>query len=133
MPPPLGMAEQVWFTPLSAAKLRPDLVVFLGKPGSLHRLLTLASYWEGGPLETDLAGPACRTGITFPLMTGQPGMSLVDFGARRLAAYPEDLLLLTFPMHRMLGIMAALDDRRGNRGADLPEGEFVDLGPLQKV
>src|ERR1019366_475490 len=115
---------------------RPDLLVFLGRPGSLHRLIGLANYWEGGALETDLAGPACKTGITLPLVTGHLGLSLLDFGARRLAGYAEDLLLVSVPYHRMIGIMHALDQGLrvpGDKSPDALEREFVDLGPLEKV
>lgn len=38
VPPPFGMARAVVFAPLASACLRPDLVLFLGPPGSLHRL-----------------------------------------------------------------------------------------------
>jgi uncharacterized protein (DUF169 family) len=134
--PPVGMASHVCFAPLATASFRPDLVVFLGRPGSLHRLMGLANYWEGGALETDLAGPACRTGITYPLVTGHLGLSLLDFGARRLAGYAEDLLLLSVPYHRMIGIMHALEQGLHlpvEKAPDALEREFVDLGPLEKV
>ena len=130
------MATHVCFAPLAAASFRPDLLVFLGRPGSLHRLIGLANYWEGGALETDLAGPACKTGITLPLVTGHLGLSLLDFGARRLAGYAEDLLLVSVPYHRMIGIMYALDQGLrvpGDKSPDALEREFVDLGPLEKV
>ena len=107
--PPLGMASHVFFAPLSSAGTQPDLVVFIGKPGSLQRLLSFAGYWEGGSMKAELSGPACRTGITYPVVTGQIGLSLLDFGARRLAGFAEDQLLVAIPLHRMLGILEALN------------------------
>ncbi len=134
-PPPLGLASHVCFAPLSAAAFRPDLVIFLGRPGSLHQIIGLADYWEGGALATDLAGPACRTGITYPLATGNLGLSLLDFGARRLAGFDEDLLLVSVPFPRMIGIMHALDDTASQ--PETPAGTFerevAALGPLAKA
>jgi uncharacterized protein (DUF169 family) len=51
--PPLGVASQVIFAPLSEATALPDVVVFIGRPGSLHHLITCAGYWEGGSIEPD--------------------------------------------------------------------------------
>lgn len=133
--PPLGLAPQVCFAPLSVATFLPDLVILLGRPGSLHRLIGLAGYWEGGALPTDLAGPACRTGITYPLATGNLGLSLLDFGARRLAGFAEDLLLISVPFHRMIGLMHALDDTatRAEAPAGAFEREVEALGPLERA
>jgi len=107
--PPLGVGSQVSFAPLSQAEALPDVVVFIGKPGSLHHLIHFAGYWEGGSMKAELAGPACRTGVAYPVVSGEIGLSLLDFGARRLAGFPENHLLVAIPMHRMMLIMAALD------------------------
>ena len=40
--PPVGVGSQVSFAPLSQADALPDLVVFVGKPGSLHHLISHA-------------------------------------------------------------------------------------------
>jgi uncharacterized protein (DUF169 family) len=136
VPPPLGVAPCVRFEPLANATFLPDLVVFLGRPGSLHHLIGLANYWEGGSLLTDLAGPACRTSIGYPIVTGNLGLSLLDFGARRLASFPEEMLLLSVPFHRMIGLMHALERRTNHlRGEDAAsmEKEFEALGPIEKV
>jgi uncharacterized protein (DUF169 family) len=107
--PPLGVGSQVTFSPLSQAEALPDLVLFVGKPGSLHPLISFAGYWEGGSMKAELAGPACRTGVAYPVVTGEIGLSLLDFGARRLAGFAEGYLLLAIPMHRMIGVISALD------------------------
>jgi uncharacterized protein (DUF169 family) len=136
VPPPLGMAPRVCFAPLSAATFQPDLVLFLGRPGALNELIGLVNYWEGGALATDLSGPACRSGITYPLMTGDLGLSLLDFGARRLADFPEDLLLVSVPLHRMILAMQALAagrKRHMGEGKDTAEKEIDALGPVEKA
>jgi uncharacterized protein (DUF169 family) len=132
--PPLGLASHVCFAPLDQAGFQPDLVLFLGRPGSLQRLIGLVNFWEGGRLATDLSGPTCRAGITAPLLTGDLGLSLLDFGARRLAVFPEELLLVSVPFHRMLGVLAALEGpaRRENLGREEAVRDIEALGPVER-
>ena len=133
VPPPLGMASHVFFSPLSSAATQPDIVVFVGKPDPLHRLVSLAGYWEGGSLKVELSGPACRTGITYPAVTGEIGLSLLDFGARRLAGFAEDHLLVAVPLHRMIGILEALDQGVGQEGVEASENIERQIDELGKV
>ncbi len=134
--PPAGVASRIVFAPLSVATALPDLVIFIGKPGSLHHLLGFANYWDGGSMKTELAGPACRTGVAYPVVTGEIGLSLLDFGARRLAGFPEDRLLVAVPFHRMLGVMRALEEGVGlEREEDLvaAERDIEALGRVERV
>jgi uncharacterized protein (DUF169 family) len=121
VPVPAGAASRVVFSPLAKAALQPDLVAFIGPPGSLHRIIGLAGYWEGASIKAELTGPACRTGVTYPLVTGEIGISLLDFGARRLAQFGEDQLLVGVPFHRLIGIMHALDNGAGGSREEKPE------------
>jgi uncharacterized protein (DUF169 family) len=125
VPAPLAVASQVVFSPLGKATALPDVVSFLGKPGSLHELIGLASYWDGMSMKAELAGPACRTGIAYPIVTGQIGLSLLDHGARRLADFGADQLLVSVPFHRMLGVMHALD--QGVGGGRIKERARMEL------
>ena len=134
--PPVGAASRVTFSPLAGASVLPDLLVFIGKPGSLHRLLSFANYWEGLSMKAELAGPACKTGITYPAVTGEVGLSLLDFGARRLADFEADQLLISVPFHRMIGIMHALDHDVGgerSRAAEDVERNIDELGKIERV
>jgi uncharacterized protein (DUF169 family) len=134
VPPPLGVASHVFFSPLSRAAALPDIVVFIGRPGSLHHLVSFAGYWEGGSMKAELSGPACRTGIAYPVVTGEIGLSLLDFGARRLAGFPEDQLLVSIPFHRMFGILHALDQGVGRESAEelaSIERQIEELGKIE--
>jgi len=136
VPAPLGMATHVFFSPLIDAVTPPDIVVFIGTPGCLQRLVSFAGYWEGGSLKAELAGPACRTGIAYPVVTGEIGLSLLDFGARRLAGFAEDHLLLAVPLHSMLGIMQALDHgvaRKDGEESETIERQIDELGKVEPV
>ncbi len=134
--PPVGVASHIVFSPLARAELLPDVVAFIGTPGSLHHLIGFAGYWEGGSMKAELAGPACRTGIAYPVVTGEVGLSLLDFGARRLADFGDDQLLVGVPLHRMIGIIHAFD--RGVGGEREKEREVVErqideLGKVEQV
>ena len=133
VPAPLGMASHVFFAPLSRAETLPDIVVFIGKPGVLHRLVSYAGYWEGGSIKAELSGPACRTGVTYPVVTGEIGLSLLDFGARRLAGFTEDQLLVSVPLHRMMGILRALDQGAGGTDGEDTESIERQIEELGKV
>jgi len=130
---PVGVASHIVFSPLSRAEVLPDLVVFIGKPGSLHHLLGLASYWEGRSMKAELSGPACRTGVAYPVVTGEIGLSLLDFGARRLAGFAADQLLVSIPFHRMIGILHALDQGVGGEREEEPESIERQIDELGKV
>lgn len=132
-PAPLGAASQVVFSPLATAALQPDLVAFVGPPGSLHRLIGLAGYWEGASIKAELTGPACRTGVTYPLVTGEIGLSLLDFGARRLARFDDDQLLVGIPFHRLISIMHALDHGAGGSREEKPEAVERQIEELGRV
>lgn len=136
VPPPVGLASQVIFCPLSQAQVLPDIVVFIGKPGTLHELLGLASYWDGLSMKAELAGPACRTGVAYPMVTGEVGLSLLDFGARRLARFGEDQLLVAIPFHRMIGVMNALEQGIGggkDEALEEAERQIDELGRVEAV
>ncbi len=133
---PAGMASCVTFVPLSKTSSLPDVVAFVGKPGSLHHLLSFAGYWEGGSMKAELIGPACKTGITYPVVTGEIGMSLFDFGARRLAGFADEHLMITVPFHRLLSVMQALEKGIGREGAEdreTIERRIDELGKVEPV
>ena len=57
-------------------------------------------------------------------------------GARRLAGFPENLLLVAVPFHRMLGITAALDEGVGGGHEEEPESierQIDGLGGVEAV
>ena len=133
--PPLGVASRVVFAPLAKAVDPPDVVLFVARPGSAHQLVGLANYADGSPMLAELAGPMCRTGISYPLVTGEIGLSLFDVGARRLAAFGADQLLVGVPLHRMLLVMWALEQGSGggHLDRDAMEKQIDELGKVQKA
>jgi len=84
-------------------------------------------------MKAELSGPACRTGIAYPVVTGEIGLSLLDFGARRLGGFAEEHLLVGIPFHRMIGIIRALEQGVGREGVE--EGESIErqIDELEKA
>jgi uncharacterized protein (DUF169 family) len=95
--PPFGLAEHIVFSPLAQAALRPDIAVFVGNAQQAARLITLAFYEDGMPMECDPTGAQCRSVITYPLVTNKVNVSLGDITARRSEEYGDDELFVTLP------------------------------------
>ena len=87
-------------------------------------------------MKAELSGPACRTGVTYPVVTGEIGLSLLDFGARRLAGFADDHLLVGIPLHRMMSILQALDQGVGREDVERSESierQIDELGKIEAV
>lgn len=122
-PPPLGLAEYVVLSPLERAEFMPDLVVFLCNAEQACRLVTLATYPDGVPPRTEIAGSACHMAIAYPLVSGEINVSLMDYTARKYMKYKPEELFVTIPYHKMAGLMWSIDRcSAGTAGVELPPG-----------
>lgn len=108
LPPPLGLADHVLFAPLERAEKRPDLVVFAVNPEQACRLLTLATFMDGVPPRTESMGASCYTTITYPLLSGEINISLLDYTARRVRRFAAEELFLTIPYFRISNLMESI-------------------------
>jgi len=108
LPPPLGLADHILISPLEAAEKRPDLVIFLVNPEQACRLLTLATFMDGIPPKMHMMGAACYMAITYPLISGEINLSLLDYTARRTRQFAPDELFLTIPFHKMPNLMESI-------------------------
>jgi len=108
-PPPYGLADTVVISPLSAATLRPDLLVFICNPEQACRLVTLATYSDGIPPKTEIVGSTCHMVIAYPLVSGELNLSLLDYTSRRIKGFAADQLCVTIPFHKMPAVMESID------------------------
>ncbi len=108
-PPPLGLANFVVFSPLERAELKPDLVVFLCNPEQACRLVTLTIYPDGLPPRVELLGSTCQMVISYPLVSGELNVSLMDYMSRRLRAYRTDELFVSVPYQKMASLMDSIE------------------------
>lgn len=122
-PPPLGLAEYVILSPLEKAEIEPDLVVFLCNAEQACRLITLATYPDGIPPKTEIAGAACHMAIAYPIVSGELNVSFLDYTARRYQNYKPDELFVSIPYHKMPGLMDSIDRcSAGTAKVDMPPG-----------
>ena len=107
--PPFGLADHVILSPLDRAKLCPDVAVFLCNAWQAARLINLAYFETGMPMECDPTGSLCRAAITYPLVTGKVNVTFGDITARKIEKYPEDELMVSLPYLHLRSVMASLD------------------------
>jgi uncharacterized protein (DUF169 family) len=121
--PPLGLAEHVVFSPLHQAESRPDIVVFICNAWQAARLINLAYYETGIPMECDPTGSLCRSVITYPLVTGKVNVSFGDITARKMEKYPVDELFVSLPYNHLQSAVASLEVcTAGTAKAEIPAG-----------
>jgi uncharacterized protein (DUF169 family) len=119
--PPFGLADHVVFSPLNRAQLRPDVAVFTCNAWQAARLINLASFEDGLPMECDPTGSLCRSVITYPLVTGKVNVSFGDITARRIEKYPEDELFVSIPYAHLQSVVASIERcAAGTAKAEVP-------------
>lgn len=95
--PPFGISEHIVFAPLTKVELKPDIVIFICNALQAARLINLAYFETGIPMECDPTGALCRSVITYPLVTGKLNVSFGDVTARKMEKFSEDELFVTLP------------------------------------
>jgi len=107
--PPFGLADHVIFSPLTRAALRPDIAVFICNAQQAARLINLAYYETGTPMECDPTGSLCRSVITYPLLNDKVNVSFGDITARRAEHYGDDELFVTLPYSHLRSVVDSID------------------------
>ena len=107
--PPLGLAPYVLFAPLPHAPLAPDVVVFRCNAWQAARLVNLAYYETGMPMECDPTGSLCRSAVTYPLVTNRVNVTFGDVTARRMEGYGENELFVTLPLTHLRSVIWSID------------------------
>ncbi len=121
--PPVGMAEHVIFSPLSRSPLQPDIVVFICNAWQAARLINLAHFETGEPMECDPTGSLCHSSIVYPLVTGKVNVSFGDVSARKIEKYGVNEMFVTLPYQYLQSAIACMDRcSAGTAKAEIPEG-----------
>lgn len=107
--PPLGLAPCVIFAPLPQAPLQPDVVVVTCTAWQAARLVNLAYYETGVPMECDPTGSLCRSAITYPLVTNRVNVTFGDVTARRMEHFGENELFVALPYTDLRSVIWSLD------------------------
>lgn len=106
--PPVGMAQFVLFAPLGQMPVRPDVTVIMCNAWQAARLVNLAWYETGEPLQCDPTGALCRSVITYPLVSNRVNVSFGDVTARKSEKVPVEELYVTLPWVHLRSVVASL-------------------------
>lgn len=125
--PPVGMAQYVLFSPLDKMPLRPDVTVIMCNAWQAARLVSLAWYETGEPMQCDPTGALCRSVITYPLVTNRVNVSFGDITARKSEKTPADELYVSLPWVHLRSVIASIFGSSAGRAdvdlSDLPTSE----------
>jgi uncharacterized protein (DUF169 family) len=106
-----GSVIAVAVSPLSKAKIKPDVVVITGTPEQVFWLLPAATTFSvGGRVTIDMAAiqASCADSTVVPYITGNVNISLGCFGCRKTTDIAPEHMLVGIPMSRMPDIVAAV-------------------------
>ena len=106
--PPFGTADYVVFAPLEGAELKPDVAIFTCNAWQAARLIGLAYYRDGMPMECDPIGALCRSVMTYPFVTGKVNVSFGDITARKSEHIPADELFISLPYPHLQSVVESI-------------------------
>ncbi len=99
-------------SPLSKAKVKPDVVVVTGTPEQMFWLIPAASTFSvGGRVTVDMASvqASCEDSTILPYVTGNVNISLGCFGCRKTTDIGPDEMLVGIPATKLDEVVKALD------------------------
>lgn len=104
--PDLG--KYVAFSPLEKAVFVPDVVLFVGTPLQISRIIFLDAF-ETGEIDTVHGEPLCSGVIAVPITTGKIGISFLDIACRAFGRYKPEEMVAGVPYQRLTRMVASLD------------------------
>jgi uncharacterized protein (DUF169 family) len=121
-----GSVVATVLSPLSKARVEPDVVVIVGTPEQIYWLMPVAVTFNiGGRVTADTAAfqATCVDATVIPYLTGNTNLSLGCYGCRRSTDIAPEEMLVGIPMSNMRNIVAAISKlsqgpipkSRGNR------------------
>jgi uncharacterized protein (DUF169 family) len=115
---PLG--NSLILSPLEAAQARPDVVLFVCNFEQACRLIALDSQ-DGQPGTVELRGAACYRAMTYPMVSGNLNVTLMNNAGRLRHGYRADDLLVSIPIARFERMLAGAARAGDPGGADIPD------------
>jgi len=102
------LGKYIIFSPLMKADFQPDVVVFVGTPLQISRILFLDAF-ETGEINTLHKEPLCSGVISAPIATGRIGVSFLDMSCRSFGQYKPEEMAIGVPYHRIPKIVENID------------------------
>ena len=123
-----GKYGAIVISPLTRAKIVPDVILVYGNPAQIMRLIQGAMYKEGERLKSELAGIAasCTSGIIRAFNTGECQVVIPGNGDRIFAATYDDEMLFAIPAAKAEDIIVGM---RGQRFAKYPIPVALSMPP----
>lgn len=106
------------FSPLERASFRPQVVLFVGTPFQISRILHLDAF-ETGEIDTVHGEPLCSGVIAAPISTGKIGISFLDMTCRAFGRYRIEEMAIGVPYPRLTRIISSIElSSSGNARSD---------------
>ncbi len=102
------LGKYIILAPLMKANFQPDVVLFVGTPLQISRILFLEAF-ETGEINTLHREPLCSGVIAIPIATRQIGVSFLDISCRSLGQYRPEEMAIGVPYHRVSKIVDNID------------------------
>jgi uncharacterized protein (DUF169 family) len=96
------------FSPLEKASFTPDVVLFVGKPAQISRIIFLDAF-ETGDIGVVHSEPLCSGAIAMPITTGKIGISFLDTACRLIGKYRPEEMVVGVPYQRLSRIVDNID------------------------
>jgi uncharacterized protein (DUF169 family) len=106
-----GSVVATVLSPLSKARVEPDVVVVVGVPEQIYWLMPVAATFNaGGRITADTAAfqATCVDATVIPYLTGNTNLSLGCYGCRKSTDIASEEMLVGIPMSKMANIVAAI-------------------------
>ena len=104
--PKLG--EYLAFSPLEKVSFNPDVILFVGTPLQISRIIFLDAF-ETGEIDTVHGEPLCSGVIATPITTRKIGVSFLDMTCRRFGKYKPEEMVIGVPSERLSRIVNSID------------------------
>lgn len=96
------------FSPLEKATFNPDVILFVGTPLQISRIIFLDSF-ETGEIDTVHGEPLCSGALATPITTGKIGVSFLDMSCRSFGRYKPEEMVIGVPYPKMSRIVNSID------------------------
>ncbi len=104
--PKLG--EYLALSPLEKVGFNPDVILFVGTPLQVSRIIFLDAF-ETGEIDTVHGEPLCSGVIATPITTGKIGVSFIDMTSRQFGKYKPEEMVIGVPAERLPRIVNSID------------------------
>jgi uncharacterized protein (DUF169 family) len=105
---PQKLGEYLAFAPLEEATFTPDVVIFVGTPFQISRIIWLDAF-QTGQINTIHGEPLCSGVIAAPISRHRIGLSFMDMACRAFGRYKPEELVIGVPYERLSRIIDSIE------------------------